>query len=91
MSVLLPHNKLLNTKSTPHFIQSSTTDWIDILTGVNVEEEAYDGSVFHFVVLYVYGELIACCHNRIPELVDSINLQAAGYCESPLSYPQPQR
>ncbi|KAF8973631.1 hypothetical protein BDZ97DRAFT_381722 [Flammula alnicola] len=38
----------------PH---SSITDWVDILTSVNIEEEAYDG---------------------IPELVDSINLQASG-------------
>ncbi|PPR00039.1 hypothetical protein CVT24_009048 [Panaeolus cyanescens] len=39
----------------PH---SSITDWVDILTGSSIEEEAYDG---------------------IPELVDSINLQASGY------------
>lgn len=42
----------------PH---SSITDWVDILTSSNIEEEAYDG---------------------IPELVDSINLQAAGPAEA---------
>ncbi|KAF8807793.1 hypothetical protein BYT27DRAFT_7189886 [Phlegmacium glaucopus] len=42
----------------PH---SSITDWVDILTASNIEEEAYDG---------------------IPELVHSINLQAAGPAEA---------
>ncbi|KAF9015593.1 hypothetical protein BDQ17DRAFT_1229348 [Cyathus striatus] len=42
----------------PH---SSVTDWVEILTASNIQEEAYDG---------------------IPELVDSINLQAAGPAEA---------
>ncbi|KDR85416.1 hypothetical protein GALMADRAFT_234278 [Galerina marginata CBS 339.88] len=42
----------------PH---SSITDWVDILTGSGIAEEAYDG---------------------IPELVDSIGLQASGPAEA---------
>ncbi|KIM47793.1 hypothetical protein M413DRAFT_22397 [Hebeloma cylindrosporum] len=41
--------------------RSSITEWVDILTSSNIEEEAYDG---------------------IPELVDSINLQASGPAEA---------
>ncbi|KAF5384868.1 hypothetical protein D9615_001333 [Tricholomella constricta] len=59
----------------PH---SSITDWVDILTSSGIEEEAYDGYGSRRMVVIAGTHFI----NSIPELVDAINLQAAGPAEA---------
>lgn len=64
--------------------QSSITDWVELLTAPTVEDEAYDGLVPQYICARRFKILIRL---RIPELVDSINLQASGYLSSYLVYP----
>ncbi|KAF8488531.1 hypothetical protein JB92DRAFT_3101042 [Gautieria morchelliformis] len=59
----------------PH---SSITDWIEILTSSNYDAEAYDGWLYLLLRLVEITDYLY----SIPELVDSINLQAEGTAEA---------
>lgn len=77
-----PHVRLLLhsfTKGT-YEDQSSITDWIEILTGPNIDDEAYDGCVYSSFIEMSCSEGVVC---SIPEILDSINLQPTGFVTAP--------